>query len=87
MGNAIAIFTDLPYSNNHIYDLWTRIVDDIRRTIQRTETTQVSFGGHRYRIQYKHNADIAVLGTANDSNLIPLLQCFQTKIIKLSNDN
>jgi hypothetical protein len=32
MGNAVANFTDLPYSNNHIYDLWTRIVDDIGRT-------------------------------------------------------
>jgi hypothetical protein len=60
----------MPYSNNHIYDLGTQIVDDIRRNSKK-----------------KHNRDITVLGTANDSNSIPLLQCFQTEIIKLINDN
>jgi hypothetical protein len=63
-------------------------VADIGRTNSKNEeSTQASFIGHRYRIQYKRNGDITVLGKINESNSILLLQCFQTKIIKLINDN
>jgi hypothetical protein len=63
-------------------------VADIGRTnLKNGDGTQVSFIGHRYRIQYKCSGDIAVLGKINDSNSILLLQCFQTKIMKLINDN
>jgi hypothetical protein len=40
------------------------------------------------QIQRKNvNGDITVLGTANNSKSILLLQCFQTKIIKFIDDN
>jgi hypothetical protein len=88
MGNNTANFSDLLYGNNHIYALRTSTVADIGRTNSKNgDSTQASFIGHRYRIQYKPNGDITVLGKINESNSILLLQCFQTKIIKLINDN